>query len=212
MTHFLEAVLSFPTIIFSFFLCLSAVLGLLTIFGGFGLDVGDVEVDVGGEQMNVGEAVGFLSRFGLNGVPITLVISLLSLFGWVVSFLLQSYILNHVKIGIIYYPLGFISLVISLVVAIYITGKICRPLRNIFKSQDAISNRHLIGQVATVRSSSVTGQYGEAVMSDGGAGLILRIRAEEGQEFKRGDRVVLLEFLEEQQGYRIISEDEFKGI
>ncbi|MGE8311194.1 MAG: hypothetical protein ACN6QR_16800, partial [Pseudomonas protegens] len=30
--------------------------------------------------------------------------------------------------------------------------------------------------------------------------------------FKRGDRVVLLEYLEAQHAYRVITEDEFRGL
>ncbi len=213
MTEFLQTMLSFPTVIFTFFMCLCLILWLMTIFGLVGFEAGDIDVDVeAGVSSSVGEAVGILSRFGLGGVPITLVISLLSLFGWLFSALFQVFLLRHISTALIYYPLGCMVFIFSLFAAVWITAKICKPLRISLKSQEAVSNRHLIGQVATVRSATVSMTHGEAVMDYAGAGLLLRIRAEVSQEFKKGDKVVLLEYLDDIQGYRVISEDEFRGI
>ena len=215
MTEFLQAIMSFPTIVYTFFLCICLILGLLTIIGVLGFEVGDIDLDAdmdAGEGLNPAEAVGFLSRFGLGGVPITLVVSFLSLFGWFFSLAFQIFLLNYINIAFLYYLVALVSFLLSLVIAVFFTAIVCKPLRKAFKSQDGILNCHLIGQVAIVRSGSVTMTYGEAVMDYAGAGLLLRIRAEEGREFKKGDRVVLLEYLEDVQAYRVISEDEFRGI
>jgi len=77
---------------------------------------------------------------------------------------------------------------------------------------EAPNSRSVIGQTAIVRSGRVTLEHGEAILQDGGAGLILRVRADEALAFKRGDRVVLLEYLEAQHAYRVITEAEFRGI
>ena len=77
---------------------------------------------------------------------------------------------------------------------------------------EAISSKSVLGQVAVVRSGRVTASHGEAVLEDGGAGLILRVRADEALGFKRGDRVVLLEYLAAEHAYRIITEEEFRGV
>ncbi len=218
MTEFLQAIMSFPTLIFTFFLCVCLVLGLMTIFGVLGFEAGDIDVDMDADMdadMDTGsaaEAVGLLSRFGLSGVPITLVISFLSLFGWFISLMFQIVLLNHITIPFLNYLFGFVTFLVSLAVSIWLTAMACKPLRKTFKSQDGIRNRHLIGQIATVRSGSVSMSYGEAVLDYEGAGLLLRIRAEEIQGFKKGDKVVLLEYLEDVQAYKVISEDEFRGI
>jgi len=87
-----------------------------------------------------------------------------------------------------------------------------RPLRPLFLKLEATTSKSVLGQVAIVRSGRVTAAQGEATLEDGGAGLILRVRADEAHGFKRGDRVVLLEYLEAEHAYRVITEDEFKGI
>jgi len=76
----------------------------------------------------------------------------------------------------------------------------------------ANTRKSVLGQTAVVRSGRVTLQQGEVALEDGGAGLILRVRADESYGFKRGDRVVLLEYLEAEHAYRVVSEDEFNGL
>jgi hypothetical protein len=93
-----------------------------------------------------------------------------------------------------------------------LTAVLCRPLRRLFRKLEAPLARSLLGQVATVRSGTVSPRFGEADLDDQGAGLILRIRAEESAGFRRGDRVVLLEYLEGEHAYRVLGEDEFKGL
>ena len=69
----------------------------------------------------------------------------------------------------------------------------------------------MLGQVAIVRSSRVDRLFGEASFDDGGAGLIIKVRAMNDQVFKRGDRVVLLEFVAQENIYKVISEQDFLG-
>ena len=54
--------------------------------------------------------------------------------------------------------------------------------------------------------------FGEASPEDGGAGLILKVRATGDATFNRGDRVVLFEYHKDSNTYRVISEAEFSGL
>ena len=71
--------------------------------------------------------------------------------------------------------------------------------------------KHVLGQTAIVRTSRVDQGFGEALLEDGGAGLIFKVRATGDDVFARGDRVVLFEHLPDENVYRVISESEFKG-
>jgi len=115
-------------------------------------------------------------------------------------------------LGWLRYPLGLVVMIGALVLAVPIASTLCRPLRPLFLKAEATSTRSVIGQTAVVRSGRVTAGQGEAVLEDGGAGLILKVRADEALGLKRGDRVVLLEYLEAQHAYRVITEDEFRGL
>ena len=50
---------------------------------------------------------------------------------------------------------------------------------------------------------------GRAQFDDGGAGLILQVRTLPGERLARGDRVVLIEHLESDNTYRVMSETAF---
>ena len=98
-----------------------------------------------------------------------------------------------------------------LYLAVMMTSVAIRPLRPLFQKAQQQTVKHVLGQVAIVRSSRVDQDYGEAVMEDGGAGLILKIRAGADTSFTKGDRVVMLEYQPEKNTYRVISEAEFVG-
>ena len=87
-----------------------------------------------------------------------------------------------------------------------------RLLRPLFRKLGDTGNRSLLGQCVKVRTAKVTAAFGEATLEDGGAGLILRIRADEALGFKRGDSLVLIEYLNNQNAYRVVSEQAFKGL
>jgi hypothetical protein len=53
--------------------------------------------------------------------------------------------------------------------------------------------------------------FGEATVEDGGAGLIVKVRAFKDEVFARGDKVVLLEYIEAENIYKVISEQEFSN-
>ena len=142
----------------------------------------------------------------------TLVLTLLFFFAWFACYFIELWLLRHLPLGILRYPLGLVVIAGAFVLAAPLCAAICRPLRPLFHKVEAISSKSVLGQVAVVRSGRVTTSHGEAVLEDGGAGLILRVRADEALGFKRGDRVVLLEYLAAEHAYRIITEEEFRGV
>ena len=82
-------------------------------------------------------------------------------------------------------------------------------MRSFFKEDERNHQKNIVGQVAIVRSSRVDTKFGEAILEDGGAGLLLKVRALEGEKFTYKDRVVLLEYIPAQHAYTVISEAEF---
>lgn len=232
MAAFFSFALSFPTVIYSFFLCVSVILWLLTIVGVLDLNTGDADLgdigdaDVGdlahpgdlmvesheGGASTAAEAMGLLSRMGLSGVPVTLLVTLLALFGWLISYFIQLLLLSHIPLIILYYPAGLVAFFVALAASIWITARVCKPLRKAFRNSHAASNRSFIGQTATVTSMSVSSTYGEATINNDGSAFILHIRADAANKFKRGDKVVLLEFVSGENAYRVISESEFQGL
>jgi hypothetical protein len=204
MELFWKISLSFPTVIPGFLLCLACVYWLLTVVGLFDADIVDVEVAAPLEGMS-----GVLFRLGLVGLPLTLVLTILFFFTWLFSYFSCLLLFNLVDTGILRFLLGTVLLIGSIAVSIPVTGKVTKPIRPLFRSLTAPQCTSLLGQTVVVRSEKVTPRHGEALFADGGAGLILKVRAAESDGFKRGDRVILLSYSEVENTYNVISEQEF---
>lgn len=213
MDIFLHTALSFPTVLYSFLLCLALLYWFIVALGLLDVDLLNLEADSALESAGQTEGLaGLLFKLKLNDVPVTLVFSLLAMFAWLFSYFFELFLLRHLPLGLLRYPLGLLVAVGALVLAVPLCATLCRPLRPLFRKLEATSSRTVLGQTAVVRSGKVTLEHGEAVLENGGAGLILRVRADEVRGFKRGDRVVLLEYLSAEHAYRIITEDEFSGV
>jgi hypothetical protein len=206
MELFLHTSLSFPTVLLSFLLCVAILYWLVAALG-----LVDVEL-LDGDDTALEGLAGLLLKCGLNGVPVTLVLTLLFFFAWLGCYFVQLLILDPLPLGLLRYPLGLLVSVGAVIGAVPLVALLIRPLRPLFRKLESTDSRSLLGQRVLVRSGRVTEQHGEAMLENGGAGLILRIRAEASREFKRGDRVVLLEYLPEPHAYRVISEAEFDGL
>ena len=219
MDPFYQNIASFPTVVFTFLLgvCvlfwLVAVLGMVDIdildFGGhhdFSHDLGDHDLAAEANAL-----AGLLLRFGLHGVPVTIILSLMSLFGWLVSYYTVHFLFFLVPGDILRYVVGLGVVIGATYVSAFVTGVLIKPLRPLFKRARQESVKHVLGQTAVVRTSRVDSGFGEALLDDGGAGLILKVRATGDATFKKGDRVVLFEHLKNENIYRVVSEQEFSG-
>ena len=236
MQAFLAIVSSFPTILYSILLgvvvlyWLSASLGLLDInsldgdvadTGGFDqvtLPGVDIHTSSGSELHHIHatdtEGItglsGLLLKLGLNGVPITIVITCLVLYGWITCYFILLFASPVIGTdGWIHYVLGIPIFFSTLLVSVPLSAKTIKPLRRIFAITQNKTSQTLLGKIGIIRSPKVTATFGEVNVDDGGAGLILKVRAREPNDFKRGDRIVLIQFIESEHAYNIISEENF---
>lgn len=211
MDPFYENLTSFPTVFFSFFLLLSMMYWLVAVLGVVNIDALDVDLpepdaDIG--QINA--VAGLMIKVGLNGVPVTIIVTLISMIGWLFSYYSVYFFVRDIESPLFHFLASVAVLLGSLYVAVMITAQIIKPLRKFFNGE-VTSSKTILGQVLIVRSSRVDEQFGEATFNDGGAGLVLKIRTSPDNEFKTGDRVVAYEYLKDQNVYRVISEAEFLG-
>ena len=209
---FITNISLYPTIVFTglvMFVTLYWVVSLLGLVDMDSVDLGDLGGDVGSDAdvsnlSSTGFFTGLMLKFGLYGVPLIIILSLISLIGWLLSYLYTSFLHQNVDSGILYYVFGTGALFFVLVISMWLTGLIISPIRkNIAKipKRNASSN---IGKIAVVRTLSVTDKHGEAVLNDGGAGLILKIRSDmSDNQLKQGDKVVLAAYLDDANTYRV---------
>ncbi|MBT6278169.1 MAG: DUF1449 domain-containing protein [Chromatiales bacterium] len=207
---FYQNITSFPTILFTIVLVLCALFWLIACFGVLDIDFLDLNA---GELSDVSpNALSMLLvHTGLTGVPVPVILTLVSLVGWVISYVLVYFLYPLIGDSLLQYLVGLPILGAALYSGVITTEVVIRPLRKVFRPANQVSVLDVIGQTAIVRTSVVTSTFGEAFLHDGGAGLILKVRATSNAKHTKGDRIVLLEYNESTNHYRVVAEEDFLG-
>ncbi len=139
---------------------------------------------------------GGLSGFlGLGTVPATVVVSLLSFFGWVAALGLVQTLWPLVAAVAGPIPAHVVTIVLAMLVSIPPTGLAARPLKQVFGLRGAVERtRVLYGRLCTVLSGRVDGGFGQAEFADGGAGLLLNVVCSHPNELKKGALAVIVDY------------------
>jgi len=207
MNAFLQTALRFPTLAYSIVLAVCVMYWLLAATGlvdGDGPDLlGDGDAD--GEASG---AAAMLARLGLSGVPVMIVLTVLAFFGWLGTYFVQLLLLQALP-DPMRWLVGAGVGVAMLLPGVFVTSLLLRPLSRALLRLRPPAEPTVLGRVAIVSTPSVDAGYGQATMDDGGAGLVLQIRHADAARFKRGDRVVLIEYLADQHAYRVMAEEQF---
>ena len=220
MEVFYSNITSFPTAIYTVLLLVSVGFWLLNLIGLFNFDGLDIDVDVDIDSPEVGGFTTVLINLGLTGVPFTLVLSLLNLFAWTVSYYASLYGLVYFEPGLVHTLIASVIFRVSFAIALPITAYVIQPLRSLFaKLNDQGTTKTLIGEICTIRTSRVDENFGEAECSVDGLSHIIKVRTTTNtplakltnQQFKPGDKAVVIEHDKELDLYHIISEAEFNA-
>lgn len=132
-----------------------------------------------------------VSALRLKDAPLTVVLSFFSLFGWTLSGLAMLTLAPVLSMPS--WMIGIPVLVGAIVVSLLLTSLVVRPLAPLFATRHAKRHVHLVGRVAVVSTGKVDRVFGQATLEDGGAGLILQVRADPSLGLKRGDRCLITE-------------------
>lgn len=232
ITTFINNITQFPTLIFTglmIFVTLYWVVSLLGLVGmdGVGGDItGDISADgdfgdIHGHHphhfdthhahhADVGFFTSILLRYGLQGVPILVILTLFNLSGWLISYLLMNgvaFLTGKAGLSVIlHYGLALVVLLLTIWLSLEVTSLVVKPIRKLIKAPPERTANTMLGKVATVRTLTVDAKHGEAVIEEHGATLILKVRAFE-QSFAMGDKVVLMEYFPMDNSYRVVGED-----
>lgn len=221
METFLEVATSFPTAVYSVLLLVVTVHWLLSALGILEIDTidgllpgdGDLGLDVDGiDGADGGSVGGLLMKFGLHGVPVMVVFTIIAIVGWSFCYFVDLNVLRGLKLGALGGLVEFATFVGGFLLSIPVARIVLTPVRRMLRRFAPVSQRPMLGRYGEVRSPEITQSHGTVWVDDGGAGLILQVRAEQSGIFVRGDRVVLIEYLEDQNAYRVMSGEDFEKL
>jgi len=216
MNPFHQTVTSFPTVIYTLLLIICALYWVVAVLGLVDLEILDLDMDGDIDGVDSLEAqtgiAGLLFKLGLNGVPLTIVLTIIAIVGWIFCYYAIYFggalIPNFLPIELAYELAIFVTVTF---ITIVVTAQIIKPIRSLFQKLETDETKHILGQVVVVRSGLVNKDRGEALMNDGGAGLLLQSRATGNDEFVKGDEVVVIEQNKERNLFRVIAKSEFSG-
>lgn len=208
MSDFLTTVLTFPTLIYSVLFAFTLVYWLLCLTGLVEIDLVDGFLGGEGEHGDASTLSAMLGRFGLAGVPLMVVLTVLSFVGWLITYFTQLLLLAHLPDGLRLVA-GIGVLVLALLPGMLLTSLLLRPLSKLLLRLRPPTTRSVLGMVGEVISPTVDAQRGQARFNDGGAGLVFQVRARSPDSFVRGQRVALIEYDAKTHVYRVIAEDAF---
>ncbi len=210
MDPFYSIIFSFPTIIYTFLVLLMTLFWSIAVLGLREIEIFDFDIDADSSSSS-GVLTGLMLKLGLFGVPFTIILSFLALYGLVICYFMVKFSNTLLPSEALQSAVGLVIFPVSLYFSAKLSAASIKPMRKLFARPPQNISKHIIGQTAIVRSSVVNQNMGEAVLADGGAGLILKVRCQQDQSFKKGDEVVLLQYEANSQIYHVISTTDFLG-
>lgn len=180
------------------------------LIGAVGLDLFDVEIEtevssdldggVSHGENSGGTVISALKFFHLGEVPFMLLISVFTLCWWVATGIGAAYFAERFT-GI----WALIWIGPSFLVGLLMTKGLLLPTSRFFRALDG--SRHaeinLVGRTCAVTSSEVTDKFGLAQVEIDGPPIIIDVRAENGEVFRKGDFAQVVEFNEVTRTYLI---------
>ncbi|NYZ62523.1 hypothetical protein [Luteimonas deserti] len=208
MTEFTGTALGYPTLVYSIVLAFCTIYWLLAATGLVDLDLEGLDV---GELDHASGLSGMLARIGLDRLPLMLVVTLVAFIGWFLTYFVHLFLLVQAA-GWLRWLIGTGVALAAFVAAVFIASALLRPVRRWLLLRRTPAQQSLLGRVGVVRTASVSDRAGLADVDDGGAGLILQVRADGGVALQRGDRVVLVAFDAAAHAWRVLPETQYRTL
>jgi membrane protein implicated in regulation of membrane protease activity len=206
MDNFLEYIFSFPIIAFTIPLMIMIVFWIFALFGTIDIEILDPDIET---ESTDGAASSFLEALGLDGVPLTVAVTLVAIYGFVFVYLAKKFI-NPLFDGILAATAsGFVITIFALILAIPFAAYTSKPLRRVFVTHEAIEKSDLIGTYCIVTTQTVTETFGQARADDG---MIYSVRTTPDQQIAGGSRIVLIDFNKDDDTYIVVTEAELMAM
>ncbi len=202
---------SFPTIIFTSIIVILLCYWLLVVLGLMDIELFDIDVDTEMDtDVDMSTILTFMTTLGLTGVPIMIVISIMSFVSFIICYTAVKFGLFWTENESIIWLIGSAIALVSFLCAIPITAQLIKPLKGFFAQLKGDNGaKNLLARTCKIRSTKVTDSFGEAECIMDGASLIIKVRAPEKYAFKKGDTAYIIEFDNLNNIYHVVDEHDF---
>lgn len=213
MTEFLQAIIAFPTVLFT------VPLGFALLYWGFVI-VGAADVDLLGgadgatEGLAEGAAEGLaegaaegvaesggetglawvLSVLRLRKAPVTVTMSLFFFWAWMISVFANRAAWNLLGGELPGFAVSTLVFLIAFAGSLVATSTSIRPMESLFQTGRVRGGRALVGRTCTVRSGRVDATFGQAEIEDGGAGILVNVRCPNDNDLKKGREALIIDY------------------
>jgi hypothetical protein len=196
MGSFFDAVTAYPTAVYTALLGAVLFYWVLALVGLVDFESSGLELDLQPDAAvdDIGGLAGFVIAFGLDGVPFSIVVSLLVLGSWTLSCLAGMWLLPLVPTTLLSAVAGTVVLLGSFALSLPIVARLLRPTRKLFVTHNAVSNGALVGQPCVVTTATVDERFGYAEVKRRGAGLNVRVWARVPNTLTRGSPARIAEY------------------
>ncbi|XOV79954.1 MAG: hypothetical protein ACFHVJ_03115 [Aestuariibacter sp.] len=209
MSALLNDLFSFPIVIYAFPMLLCIMFWVITLIGFVDIEVFDFSTDSELSESGASDGGGWLQSLGLDGVPLTVAITLVDTYALAFTYLAKKYLMPLFDGLASAIAIGSITALVALLLAIPVSAICIKPLRRFFHTHEGERKSDLIGTICTVTTGSVNQGFGQAT---GDNGMVFSIRAQEPNELAKGSRVVLIEYLPAEDTYQVVSESELMAM
>ena len=207
MELFLSEAFSFPSVIFAFPLVILLLFWLMALAGFVDLEILDIDADI--ETDGSAGSTSWIQSLGLDGVPLTVALTLLDIYAFAFTYLARKYLAPLFDGLLTATAMGAVIAVLAIIIAIPLSAICIKPLRKLFHTHEAVGKNELIGTLCTVTTLKVTPTFGQAATDDG---MLLNVRANEPNDIEKGSRVALLEFVKHEDAFTVVSEAELMAM
>lgn len=202
MDAFIEELTSLPTVFFTVLMAIILLYWVTVIIGAMDFDLlggGDVDVDVDLDadadldvdaDTDIGALSSALSGLRLTAVPLTISISLIVFWAWVLCYVGMW---AGAELPLVRWLLALIVTPLSLFLGLILASFCVRPLIPLFATARAPRAQDIVGLECTVVTGRVDANFGQARCNDAGRVVMIAVRSP-GEVLSKGQRALILSY------------------
>ncbi|SFH55664.1 hypothetical protein [Modicisalibacter xianhensis] len=202
MELLVQTALSFPLIILVGLLCLVAIYWLLVAVG-----LAPVEF-FEHDSLRDDHLASTMVSLGFRGVPASIALTALLLYGTLIGFALEWLVLRHLSLGIWRAPLGLVMLWAVLAIAAPLSMATCQALKHRCHQSRKTATRALLGETVIVQEAPDESGLCRATLEDDND-VIVTLHGKRRDCCIPDERRVLVKYLASEDAYRSVPQQEY---